>query len=294
MTNASQETKAAKGQCGEPVPPAPPPLPETAVALAARAKDLVALRDVVVDAATVSAGLWLSYLIVLFYLLIAAGGVTHKDLFLENSVKLPFLNIDLPLKGFFWLGPTLFLILHAYVLLHFALLADKVGVFDAELHAQIPDDDQDTRTSLRRQLPSNIFVQLLAGPRAVRHGIIGITLRAIAWISLLIGPVMLLVFCELQFLPYHHAWITWWQRVTVLLDIGLIWTFWPAIAHGRTVSEGWRALRIGLSLLLASLGALLTRIIHQSWRTWCKPLIGHRIRLRDQNPADFGAHARQG
>ena len=38
----------------------------------------------------------------------------------------------------------------------------------------------------------------------------------------------------------------------------------------------------------------LARIIHQCWRTWCKPLIGHRIRLRDQNPADFGAHARQG
>jgi type I restriction enzyme S subunit len=35
------------------------------------------------------------------------------------------------------------------------------------------------------------------------------------------------------------------------------------------------------------------RIMHQGRRTWCKPLIGHRIRLRDQNPADFGAHARQ-
>ncbi|HZH47409.1 MAG TPA: hypothetical protein VEY31_12325, partial [Roseococcus sp.] len=43
-------------------------------------------------------------------------------------------------------------------------------------------------------------------------------------------------------------------------------------------------------------GALaeLTRIMHEGWRTWCKPLIGHRSRLRDQNPADFGAHARQG
>jgi hypothetical protein len=38
----------------------------------------------------------------------------------------------------------------------------------------------------------------------------------------------------------------------------------------------------------------LARIIHQGWRAWRKPLIGHRIRLRDLNPIDVGAHARQG
>jgi hypothetical protein len=61
----------------------------------------------VVDAAGVGAGLWLSYLFVLLYLLIAAGGVRQEDLFFESPVKLPFLNIDLPLKGFFILGPPL-------------------------------------------------------------------------------------------------------------------------------------------------------------------------------------------
>jgi hypothetical protein len=61
-----------------------------------------------VDAATVGGGLWLSYLFVFFYLAIATGGVTHRDLFLESPVKLPFLNVDLPLIGFFVLGPLLF------------------------------------------------------------------------------------------------------------------------------------------------------------------------------------------
>jgi hypothetical protein len=59
------------------------------------------LRDAVVDAGSVGGGLWLSYLFVFFYLAIAAGGVTHRDLLFENPVKLPFLNIDLPLIGFF-------------------------------------------------------------------------------------------------------------------------------------------------------------------------------------------------
>jgi hypothetical protein len=94
------------------------------------------LRSAVVDAASVGAGLWRSYLFVLFYLAIAVGSVTHRNLLFESPVKLPFLNVDLPLSGFFVLGPAIFLIVHAYVLLHFVLLADKVGAFHAELQAQ--------------------------------------------------------------------------------------------------------------------------------------------------------------
>jgi hypothetical protein len=129
---------------------------------AAKARDLGALRDAVVDAASVGAGLWLSYLFSLFYFAIAAGAVTHRDLLLESPVKLPFLNVELPLKAFFVLGPLVFLVVHAYVLLHFALLTGKIGAFHVTLQAQISEDE--TRARLRRQLPSNIFVQSLAGP----------------------------------------------------------------------------------------------------------------------------------
>src|SRR5690242_137353 len=180
---------------------------------AGKAKDLQALRDAVVDAATISGSLWISYLFAFFYVGIAAGGVTHRDLFFENPVKLPFLNVELPLTWFFVLGPLLFLIVHAYTLLHFVLLAGKVGAFHAELEAQINYDD--TRARLRRQLPSNIFVQFLAGPRDVRSGIMGFMLRLIALVSLIIAPIALLVFFQLQFLPYHHELISFWQRFAV-------------------------------------------------------------------------------
>ena len=79
-------------------------LPPGSAGFAAKAKDLQALRDAVVDAASVGAGLWISFLFVFFYLAIAAGGVTHRDMFFENPVKLPFLNVDLPLIGFSCLG----------------------------------------------------------------------------------------------------------------------------------------------------------------------------------------------
>jgi hypothetical protein len=197
----------------------------------AKAKDLGALRDAVIDAASVGTGLWLSYLFVLFYFAIAAGAVTHRDLLLENPVKLPFLNVELPLKAFFILGPLVFLVVHAYVLLHFVLLAGKIGAFHLELQAQISGDD--ARARLRRQLPSNIFVQSLAGPREVRGGIIGFLLRRIVEISLVAGPIALLVLFQLQFLPHHSKWITSWQRIAVVIDLALLWILWPSIARGE-------------------------------------------------------------
>ena len=102
----------------------------TSLPLAAKANDLEALKKTVEDATSISGGLWLSYLLALFYIVIAAGAVTHIDLLLENPVKLPFLlNIELPLKAFLFLAPILFLVSHAYTLAHFRLLADKARRF---------------------------------------------------------------------------------------------------------------------------------------------------------------------
>src|SRR3984893_14837272 len=96
--------------------------------------DLHAVRKSVEDAASVTTGLWLSYLFVLVYIGIAAGAVNHQDLFLENPVKLPFLSdVPLPLVAFFILAPIVFIVSHTYTLVHFVTLAGKVGVFNKEL-----------------------------------------------------------------------------------------------------------------------------------------------------------------
>jgi uncharacterized protein YjbI with pentapeptide repeats len=200
---------------------------------------LKALRDVVVDAAAISAGLWFSYIFVLLYLLIAVAGVTHRNLFFEDPVKLPFLSVDLPLVSFFVIGPLLFLIVHAYVLIHFVLFAGKVGIFHSELQTQIGDEE--VRAQLRWQLPSNIFVQALAGAREVSSGVTGRMLRLIAQISLVAGPITLLMLFQIQFLPYHpRPILALWLRLTVVIDIALLWTLWPSIARGKLSWIAWR------------------------------------------------------
>jgi len=214
-----------------------------------KARDLDLVRKSVDDAASVSAGLWLSYLFALFYIGIAAGGVTHKDLLLENPVRLPFLNVELPFVAFFALAPVIFVVSHAYTLMHFVLLASKVGIYNRELERQVrkpvaapgrtsADEDEreahEVRSCLRGQLPSNIFVQFLAGPLDVREGGLGWLLKAIAWISLVIGPVSLLLLIQVQFLPYHLEWVTWVQRIALLADVVLLWLLWPAVLGGRS------------------------------------------------------------
>lgn len=208
--------------------------------IAERADDLEAIKKAVEDAAAVSGGLWLSYLFVLLYIAVAAGAVTHADLLLETPVKLPFLNdISLPLKAFFFLAPFLFLIIHAYTLAHFVLLADKVRRFHDELHKQI-DKAEDIREALRRQLPSNIFVQFLAGPKDIRVGGPGWLLKLTAWTTLVFGPILLLLLLQIQFLPYHDAWITWTHRIALLADFGLLCWAWPKVLRSRDELRGWR------------------------------------------------------
>jgi Pentapeptide repeats (8 copies) len=170
---------------------------------------------------------------------------------------LPFLNVELPLVAFFALAPILFIIAHAYTLMHFVMLAAKVGTYDTELREKLSGKEADAaRLGLRRQLPSNIFVQFLAGPSDIREGGLGWLLKAVAWISLVIGPVLLLLLLQIQFLPYHLWWVTWVQRFAVLADLILLWFLWPSVLASRSAirwPRPWRSLALALLALLSLL-----------------------------------------
>ncbi|MGD9541628.1 pentapeptide repeat-containing protein [Methylocystis sp.] len=210
--------------------------PEELAAITKKAVDLDAIQKSVSDAAAVGAPLWLSYIFLLFYVALAAGGVTHTQLLLECPVDLPFLNIKLPLKAFFILAPILFLIVHAYVLAHFAMLSDKAKAFHDRLAAKITaevENDHAIREGLRQQLPINVFVQFLAGPTDIRESAFGVMLWVIAWTTLVGAPVAVLLLLQLQFLPYHDTRVTWLHRIVLCLDLAIIWWLWMKILADR-------------------------------------------------------------
>jgi hypothetical protein len=128
-------------------------------------------------------------------------------------------------------------------------LTDKAKRFDEALSKQIGDDavavknGENPRAAaiagVRGQLPSNIFIQFLAGPRDRRAGSFGWLLRLIAWSTLAVAPILLLLLVQVQFLPFHNSFITWTQRIALVVDLILLWWLWGKILAGREpVIEG--------------------------------------------------------
>ncbi|HTV34464.1 MAG TPA: pentapeptide repeat-containing protein, partial [Methylocella sp.] len=231
-----------------------------------KADDLLEIKKAVEDAASVSGGLWLSYLFVLFYLATAAGAVTHADLLLENPVKLPFLNVELPLLAFFALAPFMVLIIHVYALMHFIMLGKKASRFHDALHAKFgSESEKEIRDKLRRLLPSNIFVQILAGPPELRNGFFGAMLKLIAVATLIALPVLVLLLLQIEFLPFHDLRITWAQRAALFLDIVLLWPLRPPILANLDIESPQRAKLISRSLRVFSRTAATVLSIATIW-----------------------------
>jgi hypothetical protein len=200
---------------------------DIAAKLRADADDPDEVRKALDDAAGMSRNLWLAYLTFGTYLAISVASVTHTDLFLQTPIKLPLLNVELPLVAFFWVAPLLFLIFHAYLLLNLRLLVDNVLRFNQMLEgAKLTPEEQDSFRLLLSNFP---FVQLLAGTRDSKKGPVGWVLAVIVWITIVFAPVVLLVVIQLKFLPYHHELVTWLHRGVIAADILLLWFFWGSI-----------------------------------------------------------------
>ena len=186
-------------------------------------KDLGELQKALNEAAGKASVLWTTFITFQLYLAIAFGSVTHRDLFLETSIKLPLLNVDLALVGFFVVAPLLLLIFHFYLFLQLLGLASKAKDYNTLLVDEAPAASD--QRYLRQRLDVFPILQFLAGPSDQRTGF-SRSLRLIAWITLVATPVLILLQAQVTFLPYHQWWIVWLQRVAVLIDLVLIWYFW--------------------------------------------------------------------
>jgi uncharacterized protein YjbI with pentapeptide repeats len=210
--------------------------------------DPTIVKKAIEDAANLARNLWISFLTFGTYLVITVAGVTHEQLFRETPVKLPLLNADLPLVAFFWVAPILFLIFHLYLLLNLKLLADQVHHYGEIMRESGIDAASEDRARL--QLPNFVIVQILGGTREQRHSAAGVMLSFTAWLTLVAAPVILILFMQVQFLPYHSEGVTRVHRLVLFAGIALAWWFWPLIKGGWTTF--WR----GATAFVACIAAL--------------------------------------
>src|ERR1700752_858296 len=191
--------------------------------------DVEALEKSLNDSATRVSTIWVSFLIFSLYLLTAATTVTHPQLVLAEPVKLPVLNIDLPLWGFFFLAPILFVILHAYVLLQVILLARTAGAYEIAVNRVVEQGAlrPEEESELRQCLAHTLFAQIFAGTSRERTGWFGMLLRGMAWITLAIAPILILLTFQFTFLPYHSNLATWTHRLLILAELASVFWIWP-------------------------------------------------------------------
>jgi uncharacterized protein YjbI with pentapeptide repeats len=193
--------------------------------------DVKELQSAVNDSATRVSAIWVSFLIFALYLLVAATTVTQRQLLIAEPIKLPVLNIELPLWGFFFLAPILFVILHIYTLLQVLLLGRTTAAYnDAVARFELSPEEN---ISLRQRLANTLFAQIFAGSPREREGSIGWLMRAIVWITLAIAPILVVLAFQFSFLPYHSHFATWTHRLLILLELLAFFLIWPLALDAR-------------------------------------------------------------
>ncbi len=176
------------------------------------------LIEAVNDTSEIAHTGWIIFLGVVAYFCIAAAGVTHKDLLLNSAVQLPFMQVSIDLTRFFLFAPVVLLFMHFGLLVQHVMLARKVMEFDAAVRSMEPSY---RRTHpIRHELNSYFFTQALAGPE--RSALFGGFLHGMFWLSIIGVPVMVILFIQIVYLPYHDVTTTWSHRLALVLDTVLL------------------------------------------------------------------------
>jgi uncharacterized protein YjbI with pentapeptide repeats len=238
--------------------------------------DIGALERAVNDSAGRVSGIWLSFVAFSAYLAAAASMISHRQMFLEEPIKLPTVNIDLPLVASAILLPLLFVIYHIFVLLQVVLLARTADAYNEAIEHGVTEGAD--RTRIRQRLANTLFAQLFAGSPREREGVLGWMLRLMAWITLAIAPVCVLMVFEIKFLPYHSALLTWTHRGLVMLDVLAVLFLWAGAVNPhddvkwRSVLRHQYACAISFALLIV---CLIVATFPGEWHTKWARNIGH-------------------
>jgi hypothetical protein len=181
----------------------------------------------------------LAFVSFLLYVLITAASTTHEQLLRISAVKLPLLDIDIPIVQFYLVSPLLILILHFHLLLQHFLFSQQFYSFDAALKLQYPDHAD--RVRFMKSLSGNLsLVHLLGGYQKTA---VQILLAVILAICLLVFPLFDLWFLQARFLPFHDNDYTNWHVLMVVIDCVILLALLP-----KTFDEQDNALRWWLSV----------------------------------------------
>ena len=210
---------------------------------------------------------WLAFLVLLTYVVVTLASVSHKTLLLNSPVRLPIINADIPLVGFFQYAPVMLLLVYLSLLVQHVILARKYRKFTDAI--AFYETETGTEHPAREWVHSYVFSQIAAGPRPNR--ITKFMMQLIVYVTFSILPIITLLYFQIKFLPYHDVSTTYWHRIGVILGFVMLILLTPLMQntdHARRwdikvgpQAEAWEA--SGTQVLLALF--LLPLVVGFSW-----------------------------
>jgi Pentapeptide repeats (8 copies) len=178
---------------------------------------------------------WLAFLLLLTYVVVTLASVSHKALLLNSPVKLPIINADIPLVGFFQYAPALLLLVYLSLLVQHVILARKYRRFtDAIVSYEM---EAGTQHPARERVHSYVFSQIAAGPKPNR--ITKFMMQLIVYVTFSVLPIITLLYFQIKFLPYHDVSTTYWHRIAVILGFAMLILLTPLMQNTGPARRRW-------------------------------------------------------
>ena len=200
------------------------------------------------------AALHIAFLVLCTYVVVIGFSTTDMDLLIGKSIKLPVVDVEVPITGFYATVPYLVVLVHFNLLLQLQLLSRKLFAFDEVA------PKEEAMGGLRDQLhifPYNYY--LVGRPSPLIRPLVALLVN----ITVLILPLLVILILEARFLAYQSEAITWAQRLAIWLDIGLAATLWPVCMDRQ---DSWTRYMLGVG-----------QYVRAHWMRWTWRLFGLAI-----------------
>ena len=187
-------------------------------------EDIAAAREAVNDAARLVRGLAFTFLLVGLYIFILGAQTSHEQLLRAAPVELPLLGVEVDIVRAYVFAPVLFLVLHVNLLVQYALLNDRIRSFNATIQG-LPEARRRDECHRLTALP---FVALRT-PHPPEPPVRWL-LQMVVWTNVVVAPVVVLLWCQIRFLPYQDSLVTPWHQLLLVADVVVVWLLAPRLA----------------------------------------------------------------
>ncbi|KJV06932.1 hypothetical protein VZ94_08120 [Methylocucumis oryzae] len=178
----------------------------------------------------------ITFLSLLLYVWLIVVATDHEQILRNTPVKLPLLDVDIPLLGFYGFMPPFLFFIHLYILIQHYLFSQYAFQFEKTLKRERISVQKD----LRHRLGDLPFLHWLLGQH---KGLMQLLMTLISIVSLIVITPLMFWLMQVRFLPYHDEGIVLCQEIFLTLDVMVLAYVWPKTLHRDDKNLAWWLLK---------------------------------------------------